>query len=62
MVADPELKEESELKTLLHVACEEDQVEMVKVLIADGASLEAKDQSYKQTPLLFAGIQCWRSL
>ncbi len=42
------------LKTLLHVACEAGNAGMVSLLIEHSADIEAVDQDYKATPLLFA--------
>lgn len=51
---DPNRPDESIGKTALHAAAMEGRPEAVRVLLAHGASVEARDREFKATPLIWA--------
>ena len=51
---DPNRPDESIGKTALHAAAMEGQPDAVRVLLAHGASVEARDREFKATPLFWA--------
>ncbi|HZR22138.1 MAG TPA: ankyrin repeat domain-containing protein, partial [Vicinamibacterales bacterium] len=51
---DPNWPDESIGKTALHVAAQEGRPEMVRVLLAHGASVSARDREFKGQPLIWA--------
>jgi hypothetical protein len=51
---DPNRPDESIGKTALHAAAMEGRPEAVRVLLAHGASVEARDREFKAPPLIWA--------
>ena len=51
---DPNRPDESIGKTALHAAAMEGRPDAVRVLLAHGASVEARDREFKATPLFWA--------